>query len=400
MKQGWEVLKLGNVLQRTETTNPAIAPNREFDYIDVSSVNNKDFYIEKTSRLKGAEAPSRARKLVKTGDVIFATVRPTLKRIAIIPKELDGQVCSTGYFVLRSNGIILNRLLYYYLLSDSFIEIMEKLQKGASYPAVTDNEVRDQFIQFPKSLPEQQRIVTILDEAFAAIATAKANVEKNLQNARELYETVVQNIFTDPNEKWGEKSLGEVFDIARGGSPRPIASYLTNSPDGINWIKIGDTKGITKYISRTEEKIKPEGARRSRIVHEGDFILSNSMSFGRPYIMKTTGCIHDGWLVLSEKEKNVDKDYLYHILGSRLIFQQFDRLAAGSTVRNLNIDLVKKVKIPLPSLNHQKRIVEKLERILLEISNLETQYKKKLIELEELKKSILQKAFNGELSGA
>lgn len=159
---------------------------------------------------------------------------------------------------------------------------------------------------------------------------------------------------------WVTKKLEEVCEIERGGSPRPIDNFITDAPDGINWIKIGDTKNVTKYIYKTGEKIRPEGAKRSRMVFEGDFILSNSMSFGRPYIMKTTGCIHDGWLVL--RKPNVDQDYLYHVLGSDLVFSQFDRLAAGSTVRNLNIGLVKGVEIPVPPLPEQQRIVGILDK--------------------------------------
>ncbi|MCY2926404.1 MAG: restriction endonuclease subunit S, partial [Planctomycetota bacterium] len=100
----------------------------------------------------------------------------------------------------------------------------------------------------------------------------------------------------------------------RGGSPRPIQNFITSDPKGINWIKIGDATASGKYIYKTQEKIKPEGVSRSRMVYEGDFILSNSMSFGRPYIMKTAGCIHDGWLVLHRPK--VNPDYLYYVLGS------------------------------------------------------------------------------------
>lgn len=160
-------------------------------------------------------------------------------------------------------------------------------------------------------------------------------------------------------EGWVTKKLGEICEIERGGSPRPIQKFITTDPKGINWIKIGDATASDKYIYKTEEKIKPDGVKRSRMVYEGDFILSNSMSFGRPYIMKTTGCIHDGWLVLHQPK--VDPDYLYHVLSSDHVFSQFDRLAAGSTVRNLNIGLAKSVEIPYPPLSEQKRIVGKLD---------------------------------------
>lgn len=192
--------------------------------------------------------------------------------------------------------------------------------------------------------------------------------------------------------------MGQILDIKRGGSPRPIQKYLTSDTNGINWIKIGDTKNIDKYIFKTNQKIKPAGLKKSRLVNIGDFILSNSMSFGKPYIMKTVGAIHDGWLVLREKNNSViDKDYLYNILSSPYVFNQFDKLAAGSTVRNLNIALVSTVKIPLPLVLEQKSIVKKLDALSAETKKLEAIYKQKLADIEELKKSILKKAFSGEL---
>ncbi|MFQ2076207.1 DUF6943 family protein [Aeromonas veronii] len=160
-------------------------------------------------------------------------------------------------------------------------------------------------------------------------------------------------------EGWKLIKLDELCVIERGGSPRPIDAFLTDDADGINWIKISDATASSKYIYKTEQKIKPEGIKSSRIVNEGDFILSNSMSFGRPYIMKTNGCIHDGWLVL--RQPKVNPDYLYLVLSSDFVYQQFDRLASGSTVRNLNIGLVKSVEIPVPSELEQQRIVAILD---------------------------------------
>ena len=136
MKNGWQTKKLGEVLQKTETINPMQSPETEFDYIDVSSVSNATFQIAETQHLKGRDAPSRARRLVKTNDVLFATVRPTLQRIAIVPEHLDNQVCSTGYFVLRPKPEVDYRFVFYSLFTEDFMGQMENLQKGASYPAV------------------------------------------------------------------------------------------------------------------------------------------------------------------------------------------------------------------------------------------------------------------------
>ena len=193
---------------------------------------------------------------------------------------------------------------------------------------------------------------------------------------------------------WQIRTLGEIFQIERGGSPRPIEKFITDDVNGINWIKIGDTKNVTKYISKTVEKIKPEGAKRSRVVNEGDFILSNSMSFGRPYIMKTTGCIHDGWLVLREKMSDIDKDFFYHLIGSDFVYAQFDSLASGSTVRNLNIELVKKVNVPFPPLPEQQRIVTILDEAFEGIAKATANAKKNLANARELFESNLQSVFN------
>ena len=148
MKNGWEVKKLGDVLQKTETIDPTKRPNEEFIYLDVSSVNKDTKEIENTTVLMGKDAPSRARKLIRTNDVIFATVRPTHSRVALITEEYNEQVCSTGYFVLRAKNCLNNNLVFYFLLTYSFNKQMETLQKGASYPAVTNTEVKNTSIHF------------------------------------------------------------------------------------------------------------------------------------------------------------------------------------------------------------------------------------------------------------
>jgi type I restriction enzyme S subunit len=192
---------------------------------------------------------------------------------------------------------------------------------------------------------------------------------------------------------WTTKRLEEVCQIERGGSPRPIQNFITTDSNGLNWIKIGDATASGKYIYKTEEKIRPEGAKRSRMVYEGDFILSNSMSFGRPYIMKTSGCIHDGWLVLREREPKINQDYLYYVLGSDLVFHQFDRLAAGSTVRNLNIGLVKGVEIPIPSASEQRRIVGILDEAFEGIATAKANAERNLQNAGALFESHLQSIF-------
>lgn len=190
---------------------------------------------------------------------------------------------------------------------------------------------------------------------------------------------------------WTFSTLGNKVKIYRGGSPRPIQEYITDLEDGVNWIKIGDVKENDKYITSTKEKIIPEGVSNSRKVSEGDFILSNSMSFGRPYILKVDGCIHDGWLTIQEYENYFDTDYLYYMLSSELVYRQYINMAAGSSVKNLNKEKVAELLIAFPSKDEQKRIAEKLSDIDNLISTLEKQIAKK----RDIKQGVMQELLSG-----
>ena len=170
------------------------------------------------------------------------------------------------------------------------------------------------------------------------------------------------------------KKIGDIMQIVRGASPRPIKNYITSDNNGVNWIKIGDVAPGAKYITRCNEKITKEGAEKSRYLHAGDFILSNSMSFGRPYILKIDGCIHDGWIAMSDYEKSVSSGYLYEILNSKVV-QDYWKMKAnnGGAMTNLNSDIVKDTIIPIPSLSEQNRIVGILDTFTASIDNLNEQ---------------------------
>jgi len=164
------------------------------------------------------------------------------------------------------------------------------------------------------------------------------------------------------NQRWNYKKIGDVCIVERGGSPRPIDDYITDDPAGINWIKIGDTSD-SMYITQTAQKIRPEGMRKSRYVQPGDFLLSNSMSFGRPYILKIDGCIHDGWLVLRDEHDCFDKRFLYYYLSSKPTYERFKQMAVGGVVNNLNSEMVRKVDVPVPPKEIQGEISNCLDKI-------------------------------------
>ena len=221
--------------------------------------------------------------------------------------------------------------------------------------------------------------------------------EKKIKKSKPLAPITDDEKPFDIPDSWEWVRLGDVITILRGGSPRPIKKYLTDDPQGINWIKIGDSKPNSKYIEYAAEKIIPEGLSKTRIVSKGDFLLSNSMSFGRPYILKINGAVHDGWLILSDYDHLFNKDYLYYLLSSGFINTQFMNLATGSTVKNLNRERVANTIAVVPPLKEQSRIAAKIAQLFALLRKVEssTQQYAKLQTL--LKSKVLDLAMRGKL---
>jgi len=193
--EGWVEKPLGDVICKTHTKDPRKNPELKFLYVDVSSVSNTTLEITEATELLGKDAPSRARRVISEGNVIFATVRPTLKRIAIVPNRLDGEICSTGYFVFKTSDELNNRYLYYFLQSYCFMGEMEKLQSGASYPAVNDSQVKQTIIKYP-SIIEQQSIVASLDKLSMEVQQLEKGYQEKLTSLGELKKSLLQKAFS------------------------------------------------------------------------------------------------------------------------------------------------------------------------------------------------------------
>jgi type I restriction enzyme S subunit len=183
--------------------------------------------------------------------------------------------------------------------------------------------------------------------------------------------------------EWASKILGELSQIVRGGSPRPIDDYITSDLNGLNWLKIADVDKESKYVTSTKEKVHPSALSKTRVVNAGDLIMSNSMSFGRPYILKITSCIHDGWIAITQIDGDVSRDYLYYLISSAQSQEYFVDNAAGSGVQNLNADIIKLLPVPVPKLAEQQKIASCLSS-LDELVTAETQ---KLVALKDHKKA-------------
>ena len=223
--------------------------------------------------------------------------------------------------------------------------------QGTSIKGITKDELLAKQIMIP-NYAEQRQIGAYFKSLDNLITLHQRNSHCS-----------VSCFFSHFTNTWEQRKFADVVQIERGGSPRPIDDYITDSPNGLNWVKIGDAPAQGHYITKTAEKIRPEGLSKTREVHPGDLILSNSMSFGKPYIMGIDGCIHDGWLLIRDTNSTFDLTFLCHLLGTPQMLDQYRSLAAGSTVNNLNKELVGNTVVTIPKINEQRVLGQYLERL-------------------------------------
>ena len=190
-------------------------------------------------------------------------------------------------------------------------------------------------------------------------------------------------------EEWEVTRIKNFVSIERGASPRPIDKFISDDGTGVNWIRIGDTYKGNKYITSTKLKITNRGKQFSRYIHPGTLILSNSMSFGEPYISSIYGCIHDGWLSLAPFN-NISKEYLYWLLLSEVCTSQFNLVSIGAVVENLSVDKVGNTLIPMPySLSEQQKIADFLDKKTAQLDKAKALLEEQIQKLKDYRASLI-----------
>ena len=213
LPKGWELTTIGEICEKVDKVDPSIAPNEEIQYIDISGIDNKLLRIVDTKTYLGKDAPSRARQKVKAHDVVVSTVRTYLKNIALVPAELDGQVASTGFCVLRAGDEWLNKYLFYFVQSDDVLKEIGKQQRGTSYPAVRDSDIKAQFIPVPPK-KDTKRIVSAIETQMGRLAAAVARLHAAKAKLKRYKQAVLKAAFTD--EDWPIVRIGDVYEVFVG----------------------------------------------------------------------------------------------------------------------------------------------------------------------------------------
>lgn len=404
--EDWTETKISSIAKiiggGTPSTDISSYWNGEIPWFTPAEINDENKYVSTSNRTISQEGLKHSSAKLLPYGTILLTTRASIGLKAIL---LNPATTNQGFQNLIVNKEFDNQFIYY-LLEILKKEII-KQASGSTFLEISPRKLGEIHLYLPERIQEQQAIAAALsdvDELLSGldrlIAKKKdirlATMQELLTGKKRLPGFQVSPAFQKTEvgtipEDWDCKSLGDCTDIFRGGSPRPIEAYLTTSDTGYNWIKIGDVQKNEKFIYRTEEKIIEKGVIRSRFVHKGDFLLSNSMSFGRPYILKIDGCIHDGWLVIQNYQSYFDTNFLYYLLCSDAILKQYKTKASGSGVLNLNKELVSSIKVIHPSLAEQQAIASVLSDMDAEIEALEARREK----VRNIKTGMMQELLTG-----
>lgn len=364
-----------------------------FKYIDLTSVSREELAITDPQDITKENAPSRAQRVVIKDDVIFATTRPTLRRLCIIPEQYNKQICSTGFCVLRpQKELITSRWLFLALQTDKFYNYIEKRQKGASYPAVTDSDVKEFSIPLP-SLTEQHRIVDILDAEFAKIDALKANAEQNLQNAQDLFQAALKKEL-EPKEGWETKHLNELasFSIGLTYKPenvQPCGTIVLRSSN------IQNDELTLEDIVRVDCQIKEE-----LYVQQGDILMcsrnGSKRLVGKVALIKDTSerMTYGTFMTIIKSEFN---PLLFYFFKSNSFRQQLEG-GENPMINQITKYMLNDIIVSVPKeKNEAIRIAKTLDNLNNKCKSLQDIYTQTLTLCDDLKQALLRKAFNGEL---
>jgi type I restriction enzyme S subunit len=363
------------------------------NYIRITDISDDGRFMRESRTSVDCQNPEMY--TLKENDIVFARTGASTGKTYLYRKN-DGDLVYAGFLIKAS---ILpekanSKYVFDNLHTNRYWDWVSVTSMRSGQPGINGNEYASYMIPCP-SLPEQEHIAEVLSDVDSMISS----LEKLIAKKKAIKQGAMQELLTGKKRlpgftgEWHHEPFGKLCTICRGGSPRPIQDYLTTSDSGINWIKIGDVKPNAKYITSTQEKIVESGVSMSRRVYKGDFILSNSMSFGRPYILKLDGCIHDGWLAIQDYQVAFDTDFLYYVLGSNYVFEQYIQMAAGSSVQNLNKEKVAQLKLYIPALEEQTAIASILSDMDNEIEALE----QKLAKTRQIKQGMMQQLLTGKI---
>lgn len=375
MREGWEMKKLGEVIEITNGRSQKDVVSNQGNYPIIGSGGNVMGYATNFICDAGTTIIGRKGNISKP----------------IFVNEKFWNVDTAFGLYPKDEKQINRRFIYFLCLNINF----EKLNRGTTIPSLVKSELQLIPISVPP-LPEQQRIVSILDEAFAAIDKAKANVQKNLNNAKELFQSSLNTIFSQKGESWEEKKLGEIaLTFSRGKSKHRPRNDEKLYGGKYPFIQTGDVRNSNKVINAYSQTYNEVGLAQSKIWTKGTICITIAANIAETAILGFDSCFPDSMIGLIVDPKKVDVEFSYYML--QHFKSKLQMLGKGSAQDNINLGTFETQRFPFPSLIKQKEIVLLMNKLSSQTQKLQSLYQQKQNELDDLKKSLLEKAFKGEL---
>ncbi len=395
LPKGWEIKKLGDVCETRAGGTPLKVHK---DYYETGTVpwllsgevsQGEIFEAKNFITEKGLQNSSA--KLFPKNTVLVAMYGATAGQVGILRFQAATNQAVCG--ILPNEKTVPEYLFYCFLLKKD--ELVAQAVGGAQ-PNISQVKIKNTEIPVP-SLAEQKRIVAILDEAFAAIDRAKANAEQNLKNAKELFENYLQGVFEHKSENWEGKTLSQISkSFGRGKSKHRPRNWDGLYGGDYPFIQTGDIRNSNHYITEYSQTYNEAGLAQSKLWKAGTICITIAANIAETGVLTFDACFPDSVIGIEVDEMHADRDFVEYLLQSFKV--RIQALSKGSAQANINMGTFENELFPFPSVIEQQTIVRQLDALRAETQKLEAVYQQKIADLDELKKSILQKAFNGELT--
>jgi type I restriction enzyme, S subunit len=403
LPNGWRRVRLGDLCQeRTGTRDPRVQPENTFRYVDITSVDNISKRITTPKVLLGSGAPSRARQIIRSQDVLVATTRPNLNAVALVPPELDNAVCSTGFCVLRANPELDPHYLFAFVQCGEFVENLSEAVRGAMYPAVTEDQVRRQLVPLPP-MEEQKRIATILTEQMTSVGRARRSVEAQLKTAEALPAAYLRAVFCSPEARqWPSRKLSEVGEIVSGVTlGRRLNGAQTRT---VPYLRVANVKDGYLDLSDVYEIEATDAEIRKCVLRYGDLLLTeggdpDKLGRGTFWADEISECIHQNHIFRVRFDLHEAlPEFMSAQMASPYGKAYFLARAKQTTgIATINQKVLGNFPLMMPTIRVQHVTVEMLKRQMAAAEQARTAIEETLNATKALPAVLLRRAFNGEL---
>ena len=404
MKAGWVTQKLGALTTKIGSGATPLGGEEAYKEVGISlirslNVHDWGFKEAKLAHIDDEQAARLSNAVVEKDDVLLNITGASVARCCIAPPEFLPARVNQHVAIIRPDGNRLaSSLLHYLLISpDCKARLLHTGEEGGSTrQAITKAQLQEFSIHFPASLAEQHRIVAILDEAFDGIATAKANAEENLQNARALFDSHLQSVFSQRGAEWKQKTLEEISTIFGRGKSRHRPRNEPKLYGGkYPFIQTGDIRNADHFITEYSQTYSEAGLAQSKLWPKGTICITIAANIAETAILGFDACFPDSVVGVVPNHDEAEIGFVEYLLQS--FKARLQSLGKGSAQANINMGTFESERFPFPPVAEQIQIVTKLDALSEEVQRLESIYQQKLTALDSLKKSLLHQAFSGAL---